>query len=1017
MKLAIVHLSDLHISSKDVIHKEKISALVDSLQLFHPFNGAIIAFSGDIAGKGNRNEYKLAKRFIGSLVSELQTKYKLRKENVKVLLVPGNHDMNREIAAQAERNSVETWHDNKALTEHIAAEMEKMSDFYSFADQEKCYFAKDKKPFTRKILPFIDDGGEKYYVEANLFNSAPFSSDNDNGIHFMPKSVFSLFDMWSPAQLTLSIMHHSPDWFWPEQKVELQESICSRSNLVFYGHEHYESAQRLSYNKEGLAFIQAGGAWWDQKQGFAKSSYYAGIFDSVSRNYRQYQFVWNEKSKFYAHSNCIEEVLPDKSVRTAQFVPTKEYISNLLHSEEHAVASDFRKYYVFPTLQLEEPGDYDIGTTVESEEKLLEIIENHDQIMILGGNNSGRTTLLKSLFLKLSQKYTVLLCGPAEIAGKNQANIIRTVFQDVYGSDQTQYKRFEQQAKREKIIVIDDADEIKPAHLNKLLTGLSDQFEHIIIGSRKDDTSFDIREQICTVFGLEQGICQLKISKFYANKRRELIGKLVTLFNDELHMDSEFLVSKIDKALSAQNMSFKLDPDFIVKFSTYYCSHINELQVENINVFSKVFEASIELAIMPHLHRETVGQIKTVLSEVAYYVHFQKCYPITVEQIDAVVKEYSRKYEENITTERFLEIAIAANLLKKGQGGITYRFKNKDYLAYFVAMALSRHFNEGDESSEKDLTYIIDYSCFSINSTVLKYIAYTTENIRIIDILLEQAIHFVEHWSPYDIDSSQFEYLRNIKENGPITIKGGEREREIEEKAKREKELDKNTDVIETIGLYDYDEASADEIVNQLIRSTRQMNVIASTLPIFSHIMRAPVKRKLIETLYDMPNRIFNHWATGVDEQYDSIVKEFVEEFEPLNESERQEGERKIKGMLQKLSANLLLNLYYTVARTAVTPTTIMNLTRDDYATNTNRCLERMMLWEEADEWASFTKEAEAMYEKCSSIMVKNMIQAMVYHMLIWSTSLPVSKRHHLMDKFKFNKSVKHILFQSKNAK
>ena len=332
-------------------------------------------------------------------------------------------------------------------------------------------------------------------------------------------------------------------------------------------------------------------------------------------------------------------------------------------------------------------------------------------------------------------------------------------------------------------------------------------------------------------------------------------------------------------------------------------------------------------------------------------------------------------------------------------------------------MALSRRFNEGDESSEKDLKYIIDYSCFSINSTVLKYIAYTTENIRIIDILLEQAIHFVEQWSSYDIDSSQLEYLRNVKESGPITIKGGEREREIEEKAKREKELDENIDVIETIGLYDYDEASADELVNQLIRSTRQMNVIASTLPIFSHIMRAPVKRKLIETLYDMPNRIFNHWATGVDEQYDSIVKEFVEEFEPLNESERQEGERKIKGMLQKLSANLLLNLYYTVARTAVTPTTIINLTRDDYASNTNRCLERMMLLEEADDWASFTKEAEAMYENSGSIMVRNMIQAMVYHMLVWSPSLPVSKRHHLMDKFKFNKSAKHILFQSKNAK
>ena len=1018
MRIGIIHLSDLHISSKSAIHQEKISALINSLQLLQPFDGAIIAFSGDIAGTGKRNEYQLANKLIGSLASELLSKYDISQSNIKIILAPGNHDMNREISPQVAREKVETWYKKKEITDHISDELDRMRDFYDFADQQKCFFANDVFPFTRKVLPFTSSEGEKFLVEVNIFNSALFSSSEDNGIHYMPSSVFPYYDMWSPAQLSLSIMHHSPDWFWPEQKVKLQEKLYARSNLVFYGHEHYESAQRVIYNNGNLSFIQAGGAWWDQEKGFEDSSYYAGVFDFVTRKYLQYNFVWNETEKFYEHRDYIEEHLPNKHAGSAQLAPTPAYINDILSSGDQTICSDFSKYFVFPSLRFEEPGDYDVTDMVETEEKLLEIIKNHSQIMILGGANSGKTTLLKRLFLRLSQNYTVLLCGTSQIAGKKKENIIRETFQEIYGIDPAKYRLFEQQEKKQKIILIDDSNEIKPEHLNKLLDGLKDHFEHIVIISQKDGNAFDIKEQICSMLELDHGICQLNISKFYANKRRELIEKLVILLNDNPRIHTEALVSVIDKALSLQNLSFKLDPDFIVKFTSYYCSHVNELQTENINVFSKVFEASIELSIMPYLRRETVGQIKTALSEVAYYIHFQKCHPISEEKIDGVVQNYVKKYEEEITTARFLEIVLSANILKKSQKDLKYRFKNKDYLAYFAAIAVSRHFNEGSATAEADLNYIINYSCFSINSTILKYIAYTTENVRIIELLIDQAIDFVKDWIPYDIDNFQLEYLKNIVEIPPSKIKGDEKKKAIGAAAERERELEKKSnDTIETIDIYDYEEESAVELNNQLIKATLQMNVIASTLPVFSHIMLGSVKRRLITALYDMPNRIFYHWASDIDEHLEDLIEEFMQEESGLTDTAKQEETRKIKIALQKLSTNLLLNLYYTVARNSATQATISNLTRSDYIVNTNNLLEQMMFLEEVDDWNFFKNEAEKLFEKSDSSMVHNMILAMVYHILVWSPSLPFDQRHHLMDKFKFRKDAKNVLIQKNRLK
>lgn len=1013
MRIGLVHLSDLHIENAQIVHMEKITALVNSLQVLQPLDGIIIAFSGDIAGHGYMNEYKLAERFVSSLSSAIIRKYNIFPNNVKILIAPGNHDMNRIISPQVEREKIEEWHSNRKIDLHIRDELARMRDFYTFSDGQKCFFQEDPQPFTRKVLPFVLNSGEKYYVEANIFNSAIFSGDNDNGIHYLPSVIYRNLSMWSPARFSISIMHHSPDWFWPEQKVKLQEEIYKRSNLVLYGHEHYESTQRTVYNDEKLAFIQAGGAWWEGD--FENSSYYIGIFDTKTRKYQQFCFSWNESRKFYEHKDCIEEILPDKYVGSATLTPESAYIKELLSEEKQNVCSDFSRYFVFPELQPIDSGDYETDGSINTEEELISIIEKTPQFMIVGGHNSGKTTLLKHLFLTLKDKYTVLLCGIPDVAGKKQENIIREVFSNIYGNEPDKFRLFEQQEKEKKILLIDDANEIKPEHLQKLLHGLQNSFAHIIITSKKDFT-FDVREQVSSMLELDHTICQFAISQFYANKRAELVNNLVMQLNDSPRIRNDVLAYKIDKALDLQNISFKLDPAFIVQFTSYYCFHINELQNENVNVFSKVFEAAIELAIRPHLFRETVGQVKAALSEVAYYIHFHKEYPVSEVAISTVIEAYSQKYDEDLTTGRFLDIVTSARLLTKSPIDLMYTFQSKDYLAYFAASALSRHFNEDDPHAEEDLSYVLNFSCFSINSTILKYIAYSTENIKIIKLLLQQANCYVQDWGIYDIDNAQFQYLKEIAENSPDAITGNEKRKAIQVKADSEKELvEQENETISVVGLYDYDEEDVWDINNQLIRALLQMRVIASALPTFSHIMPGDIKRELIKALYEMPNKIFYQWGSTVDKTLEDLIEEFSEkQYEDTQIPITEDDVKKIKGAMQKLSTNLLLNLYYSVSREAATIATIHNISRLDDNPNVNQRLERLMFYEEVDDWATFIKEAEDLYKETRSTMVRNMIKSMVYHILVWSPTLPTSQGHHLMDKFKFKKSSKLYLPSSR---
>lgn len=1016
MKIVILHLSDLHIASKAAIHMENVNALVQSLSVFNSFDGIIIAFSGDIAAKGQLNDYRLANRFIGSLAKEVLETYKLKPENIKILLAPGNHDMNRQISCQCSRSDAEAWYKTGVIDEHVSDELDRMDEFYQFADKQGCFIASDKKVFARKILFFRqDESNIKYQVETNLFNSALFSSDNDNGIHYLPTSALVTLNNPSSASFSLSIMHHSPDWYWPEQKVQLQEQLFCRSNLVLYGHEHYESAQQIQQNQHGITFIQAGGAWWEQN--FSNSSYYAGVFDTVSRDYQQYKFVWHTAKHFYEHKDYVEAVLPYKCCNGSQLSPSSEYMKWLLADEKEPVCGNIARYFVFPKLKFENPEDYDGNHEIQTQDELINLIEANKQLMITGSGGTGKTTLLRMLFLSLSQKYTVLLCGTSEVSGKTQKNIVRETFISIYGPESEKFALFEQQPKKQKIIIIDNAHLIKPAHLTKLLQGLGQIFEHIIIASEKNNT-FDIRERVCKELELEKAISECAISKFYADKRLELIRKVIEACAEDNTSTIEKLLFQIDNSLNCQNLAYKLDPDFIVRYASYYCTHIRELRTENINVFSKVFEASIEASIEPFLNDETVGQIKTALGDVAHYIHFGKHYPIGEADIESVVTAYAGKYDEPLKATRFLDIVSSANILVRCSDSLSYRFKNNDHLAYFAAEAINRLFNEGNENSEKELRQVVEYSCFGINPTILKFIAYTTGNIRIVELLMQQAISYVEDWPVYNIDNMQFSYLKNIKQDDNKIFSANSKKKEINAMVDNEKLLEQtketsssnSSDVIEIINIYDYNESDISKLSNQITRAVLQLNVISSCLTPFSHMMPGTIKRELIIALYNMPNQIFNKWATEVDNELLDIVDEFQKIQEPTSTSEARESIQKTLSAIQRISENLLLNLYYTVAKQSATPSTIENITNPRYVSNTNHRLERMMFYEQVDRWNDFINEAEELYKKTNDGMTKDLIKGMVYHMLIWSPSLPAPKRQYMIDKFGLASKRKEIL-------
>lgn len=992
MRIVFLHLSDLHLQDRAGIHPAKIQGVVKSLAIYKPFDGIVVILSGDIAAKGEQNQYKLAATFLGRLTAELKDLYLVNEKNIKVLIVPGNHDVDREGKAQLLSEQIRNFSEEQR-DRQLRFQLNQMRNYLKFSDKNGCFTFGDfsSELMARKILHFSSG----YRIEANLINTAPFSCGQDDGLHYLPEEVIQLLTRPSDADMSIIVMHHSPDWFGFEQRKELEKVIAQRCSVAFYGHEHLPGAQHISYDNGCRLIKQAGGAWW-QRSAPLMSDYYAALFDSVSWKYSLSKFSWDANTSAFNDTLQNTYTLMSKSLQGIDLIYQEDYIASVMADIKNSISRDISDYYVFLPLRFGTSKEYSRDKVIHRMEDLLSFTKKNKYVSIQGGSNSGKTTLLKMLFKELRKDFAVLYCGIDDITGRSQENVLKELVQNSFG-DNT-YSLFCQIPVEKKVILIDDLHRIAPKHLHKFLRGIEDLFGTIVVAS-EETSQFDVVQMVKDHMKSNREFKKASISRLYAEKRLELIQKIVSLRVGKDDPKAIEQARTLEHYLNSYKLDFRAEVNFVVQFVDYYCVHSGELDKSDATVFSKVFEASIESAIAPYLiqRRETPNDIIVALSEIAYYIHFRREYPISAEHIHQVVEEYCRYYDNRyLTVARFIEIAEASGLLVKMVSGYEYRFASKNHLAYFVAKALNRKFH--DTGSTTDLETITRQACFGINGDILLFLTYISDNVSIPRILLEQAISSVMDWEEFDLSNIDIKYLHTIPIGQINAPEGNQREQEIKQKSVEEEERDLP---IETLDIYDYDETQLERINNQLLRAFLQMRIISRNFSAFMSILPAQVKRDYVQTMYQLPNKIFNQWAKLVDDNLDQLEDEIAEWQKSPDFDGKKLSREDILKLFQDVSLNMLLNLYFAVSSYGVNNNTVDYLSQQDYIdASLNYRIQRLMFREKVDDCQTVIREAEEIFECRNDGIIRNLILAILHHLLIYSDKLPDRERRRISSKY-----------------
>lgn len=1004
MKLLIVHLSDMHFGDGTNYLKENLDGIVNAMNTsMAEIQHVLIIVSGDLTFSGKQQQCKRVVRFFEELKQAINARY--QTQDIRFIMVPGNHDVDYDIGVgDRKRTGLEAI--DKAVTydAEIPAEQAKLQQFYVLAGRYNCFV--NKNLLHQKTLTY-----DSVKIQINLINTAIFSSnDEDQGYHYLRQTEIDRLGEQGESDFVFSVMHHPQGWFNWRVGDQLEAALYERSDLIFVGHKHYETTRTISDAKSSVDVLSGG--MLSDRGNWDSSEFHIGVLDTESRSFETKKYQWNTVEKVYVEKGGRTITLSKNRVNPMGLTVQSQFIDECIRPDQFLIADSFLDYFVFPLME-EQRDEQKEGMMhdVSSMDAFLERLETSQKVLVSGLNDSGKSALTKAVFVELSAKKTVLLLHGSKVDGKPE-RAIRNAFETVYGRDSASYERFKQADPSLLALIIDDVDAIDEVYRDGFIDYINDRFGSIL-ETCQQEIELDIQSRFkkkhdrkyYTVFRLEP---------FYANKRRELVTKIINIIGNDGQNKDE-MISLLCDMLSKQKTLYNWSPSFIVQFTKYYYNNIGESSQNDGDVFSKVFESNLVSLIKPFASKGiSIEKILMILDKIAYAIYKDHEYPISTTRVCEIVDDYNERYDSTVNAMNLVGMLVSARVLKAVDNG--FLFYELSYLAYFTAREIRRRILTGDYD---DIKNVMQYSYMNIHADILLFVTYITDNLDIIRMLMQMAESTIQNWEEFSLSPVNVEYMKQPAHLIIKPVEEGDREKEEQKRIETEKEETKALSTVNDVSIFEGESEELD-FIQEILRSTSLMTTLARALPSFEHMMEKEDKEKCVALLYTMPLRIFCVWAKEVDESRSELVqmiKEFHEwEYRKDKPNIEPLSDHKALMALRWESTSLLLELMNAAFGYATKENTWRFIDRFDFKQAPTYGIEHLMGIEYRDAVAPFISEALRLFDD-KEAQTKLMIQRVSRHFMVTSKRIQFGEIQQLNSRM-FSDQLKpaHLLIeQSKN--
>lgn len=1008
MKVLFLHLSDMHFEKDGDINETYIKQIASALSpsSIDPVGKIFIFFTGDIAHSGKKVQYICFNRFRHSLIQELKQSV-LSTELIHIFMVPGNHDIDYTGLTRTRLDCESAV--NEPSKYDFSDEWTSQKAFLNFSRLN--FSLSPTCPFFRRSVVTLSDG---FSIEINMINSTVFSllHENDQGLHYLPEEVIGNLASPSGANMAITLMHHSHQWFNDSCKLQFEKALLEKNTMVFFGHEHYQTTQAISYNGKAAAHIFCGGRLCNRGD-WSGSEFFACVYDTDDYSFQHYNFVWNEKESLYAKHLIQQGTLPSKFSNNIPQVCNQALVSSIMNDTFVHLSDNLADYYVFPgvtrefTPKAQTAGSF--SADIFTLNNFYKEFETCQRIEVSGSDTYGKSALLKMVFNHYLTKKCVLYCKVEDISSGNRRRIIKSLFEELYGESEAAYQKFERLDQSEKMILIDDIHLINPKHVSSFLSGIEEEFGYIMY-TTSNTIKLDIQERIKAAIATDSYTC-FKLNPLYAPKRAELVEKVLFIKNtNSPTVEISQMTSRITQALDLQRRYVPLTPEIIIKFIEYFSTYQMESSQNDGSIFGKVFESSIINALSPHVPSPlTVDKVFMILGKVAYFAHKNKHYPVSDQNILSVITEYCEEYGGTINGVELIRSVLDSRIMNRCAENGMYKFCNNNYLAYFIAYEICNSENIDAVKS------CLDHACFGIHSNILMFVTYITNKDSIVGAIMVSALSAVDGWEEFSFSMKELTHL-NVARTYQLQPPSSN-----DIAYNKQQDLIKDRTEIENasfdiVNIYDYNEDDINTLENRLTRSISLMLLLARCLPNFEHRLKKSQKERIIKALYTLPNQIYHTWAIHVEQGKEELL-ELITSMEDNAFVRRKPTLEDAQYILQWNSLSLLLELYHGVVNCSYRENTAEFLT--DMASTVvslgdeTHQLEYLLVLAKGNQITEFLSSAEKMKERCK-LPTANLALTRVVHHVLLKDNLPPNYVAQIESKFFPNAIRSSTIYQRK---
>jgi hypothetical protein len=830
----------------------------------------VLLFSGDVAAKGQTDEYEIAKSFISNLKAHLRRRFPWI--DIKVLSVPGNHDLSHEENSEGFRKNAvdgsrQSLEDPQKNLFYLGQLLAPQTNYWEFDSGLSSPAANTSEMICRSAKLALGS----YTVQLNLLNTALLSQRKESqGDLLLPMPM--LHETLSAAatpSLTITVMHHAIYWIESQTLTNLRDLLARTSDYLITGHEHFSSGYEVKNELGDSIRYYESPALFDPKRP-TSSAFRVLAFDLANTRAKEAVFAW--KSNLYSAKNESQfdwQSLALNRIDQKLLTMNGETIRAL---SAPGLASPTRLDRGVSLQDIFEYPDLKLQNAVASPQVqlkrgglVLSFLTEGGIKEVHGAPLSGKTSLSKAIVLDIRLKG---LGTPVWLDGKSIEcktvddfeKIVRNVFKLQYSPDQLD--PYLQLRSDQRFVVIDDWHQA--AISAKTRTAI---YEWLSGFSRASilmvDQTYRIRElisggQASKSLGDDPAsgnVVHAEIANLSNVSQANLIHKYLRFTTDSIDYPEESNEAARMESLVSQ----MLNGDRLPSYPFFILCILQAIEGKKTNAIAGGSHGPLyEVLILNAMSKENpedpqISKKLVFLQEIAYHMWAIRTSEISPSEIDSVMSAFTNTNYLTLPASTFLDSLVRAKILIKKAGN--YTFSYPQYFYYFVARFIREHIDE-DRGNElrQQVDEMIDKISSAENAEIVMFLIYfEKDKNRIIDRLLRNASLIYQEVPPARLEEDAADFA-NAEVNIPIddhpdVAKTRQEIREMKDAHVEKRLLNPREEMERAVPLaYSYDPGLTEQQKLHLV--SQSMNALGQVIRNFSANLPGQRKVQVLKETY-----------------------------------------------------------------------------------------------------------------------------------------------------------------------